>query len=77
MSRLEILINQLCPYDVEYVLFRDICQYIRGITYNKQQEVKTENSDTWKVLRANNITLSTNTLNFDDVKSVDKSVKVT
>ena len=76
MPKLKQLINELCPDGVEYVLFRDVCQYIRGITYNKQQEVKTENSDTWKVLRANNITLSTNTLNFDDVKSVDKSVKV-
>ena len=58
------------------MFYFDICQYVRGITYNKSQEVKTEDSDTWKVLRANNITLSTNTLNFDDVKKVDKSVKV-
>ncbi|MDE6849401.1 MAG: restriction endonuclease subunit S, partial [Ruminococcus sp.] len=50
--------------------------YIRGITYNKSQEVKTADSNTWKVLRANNIILSTNTLNFDDVKVVNKDVKV-
>lgn len=76
MTKLKKLINELCPNGVEYVLFSDICQYVRGITYNKSQEVKTEDSDTWKVLRANNITLSTNTLNFDDIKKVDKSVKV-
>ncbi|MDE6425255.1 MAG: restriction endonuclease subunit S [Ruminococcus sp.] len=76
MPKIYDLINKLCPDGVRYVLFSDVCKYTRGITYNKAQEVKTENSDTWKVLRANNITLSTNTLNFDNVKKVDKSVKV-
>ena len=47
---------------------------MRGITYNKGQE--SHNGIGIKVLRANNITLDYNTLNFDDIKIVDKNVKV-
>lgn len=49
--------------------------YIRGVTYNKSQE-STDPNDSWRVLRANNITLNANILNFDDVKLVSKVVRV-
>ena len=75
MSRLEELIQQYCPDGLEYKSFFDVCDFVRGITYNKQQEARTE-VNAHKVLRANNITLNFNTLNFDDVKFVVNDVKV-
>lgn len=76
MSKLEKLIQQYCPDGVEWKMFYDVCDLIRGITYNKSQEAKTETEDTHKVLRANNITLYLNVLNFEDVKLVSKDVVV-
>ena len=75
MSRLEALIQRYCPDGVEWKAFFDVCDLIRGITYNKDQEAKSP-INAHKVLRANNITLNLNTLNFDDVKLVSKDVVV-
>ena len=75
MSELEKLIKELCPDGVEYKAFFDICDYIRGITYNKNDEIN-DGSSGIKILRANNITLETNTLNFDDIKTVSNDVKI-
>ena len=52
----------------------EVCDYIRGITYNKSAE--TTEVDGWKVLRANNITLETRKLNFNEVKHVKKTIRV-
>ena len=76
MESIEQMIVRLCPEGVEYKSFSEIGSYIRGITYNKAQENNTGDGEGWKVFRANNITLSSNTLNYDDVKVVQKSVKV-
>ena len=76
MSKLEKLMQQYCPDGVEWKMFYDVCDLIRGITYNKSQEAKTETEDAHKVLRANNITLYLNVLNFEDVKLVSKDVVV-
>ena len=73
---------QLLPYlerlldgeTVEWKTLGEVCEYIRGITYNKAAE--TNDSDGWKVLRANNISLTTRTLNFNEVKRVKKTTKV-
>lgn len=75
MSKLNKLIQELCPNGVEYRKLGEIGEYIRGVTYDKKSEVQNE-CDAWKVFRANNITLSSNTLNFNDIKLVSKSVKV-
>jgi len=75
MSKLSEMIARLCPNGVEYKRFSEVCLYIRGVTYGKSQEIRS-GEDGWKVLRANNITLSTNSLNYDDVKVVSKKVKV-
>lgn len=75
MSRLSEMIKKLCPNGVEYKRFDEVCSYVRGVTYNKSQEIH-GTEDGWKVLRANNITLATNSLNFDDVKVISKAVKV-
>lgn len=76
MSKLEELIQELCPNGVEYKKFDNVCQYIRGITYNKTQEAKMDDVNPWKVMRANNITLGYNVLNFEDIKLVKRKVKV-
>ena len=75
MSKLEELIQELCPDGVEYKPFFDIAKYIRGVTYNKSCEV-TDGSDGYKLLRANNITLANNSLNLDDIKTINFGVKV-
>ena len=76
MESIEQMIKRLCPKGVEWKSFSEIGSYIRGITYNKAQENNTGDGEGWKVFRANNITLSSNTLNYDDVKVVQRSVKV-
>ncbi len=76
MSRLSELLEELCPDGVEYRCFEDCCEYVRGITYNKSNEARNDSEPVWRVLRANNITLSSNTLNFDDVKLIEKTVRV-
>lgn len=75
MSKLEELIQELCPDGVEYKPFFDIAKYIRGVTYNKSCEI-TDGSDGYKLLRANNITLANNSLNLDDIKTINFGVKV-
>ena len=75
MSKLKDLIAEFCPHGVEFVNFFDVCNYIRGVTYNKNDEIN-DGSEGIKVLRANNITLETNTLNFEDVKIVSPNVRV-
>ena len=74
MSEIDELIKQYCPNGVEYNKFEEVASYIRGITYNKSQESK--NNEGIKVFRANNISLKTNTLNYEDVKVVSTVVKV-
>ena len=60
---------------VEWKKLGEICTYYRGVTYNKKQEVSLGSGGT-KILRANNITLDSNTLNFDDIKEVSSDVKI-
>ncbi len=50
----------------------EVCNLVRGITYEKDDEVQ-ENG--LKVLRANNINLD-NSLNFEDIKQISKSVNL-
>ena len=76
MTHLEELIRSECPNGVQYYAFPEVCAYIRGITYNKTQEVPDSEANSHKVFRANNITLSSNTLNYDDLKYVSSEVKV-
>ncbi len=73
MSRLDDLIAERCPDGVPYLSIIETADYVRGLTYNKHDE---QSDGPISVLRANNITLSSNTLNFDDVKRVKGSVRV-
>lgn len=60
---------------VEWKKLGDVAFFYRGVTYNKNQEVAL-NSGGIKILRANNITLETNSLNYDDIKEINPSVKI-
>lgn len=73
MSRIDDLLQELCPSGVAFCSVSDVAKYVRGITYSKHQE---QTDGPVCVLRSNNITLSSNTLSFDDVKRVSSSVKV-
>ncbi len=73
MSRIDALIAELCPDGVPYFSLTSVSKYIRGITYSKYDE---QVDGSISVLRANNITLSSNTLNFSDVKRVSSTVRV-
>jgi type I restriction enzyme S subunit len=74
MSKIDELIKKHCPDGVEFRTLGEVCEYVRGITYSKVQEVQSGKGT--MVLRANNITLNTNTLNFDDVKVISSEVKI-
>ena len=72
-----VLISHNTPplnVNVEWKTLGEVCDYIRGITYSKTAE--TTDSCGWKVLRANNITLETRTLNFDEVKRVKSATRI-
>lgn len=73
MSGIDDLIQELCPDGVEHTGVLDIADYVRGITYSKNDE---DSAGEIQVLRANNITLASNTLNFEDVKRVSSHVRV-
>jgi type I restriction enzyme S subunit len=73
VSRIEGLIQQLCPDGTPYKTVADAATYVRGVTYSKHHE---QVNGPIQVLRSNNITLSSNTLNFDDVKTVSDAVRV-
>lgn len=73
MSHIDELISDLFPEGAPYVSVTDVAEYVRGVTYSKHDE---QDDGLTRVLRANNITLSSNTLNFEDVKRVSGSVRV-
>ncbi len=74
MHKIERLLQTLAPEGVEFRKLGDIGEYIRGVTYKKNQEINNLECGI-KVLRANNITLS-NHLNFEDIKVINKNVKI-
>ena len=74
MSKIEKLIDELCPDRVEFMKLGELADHVRGVTYGKKDE--TQSRDGWKILRSNNISLSSNTLNFDDVKVISKTARV-
>jgi len=62
-------------HDCKFTLAKleDVCSAIRGVTYSNEDEVE----EGLKILRANNITLATNELNFDDVRNIKADFAVT
>lgn len=72
MNRIDDLISKHCPNGVPFKPVGELADYVRGLTYSKADEAS---DGPIKVLRANNITLSSNRLNFDDVKTVSAAVR--
>ena len=74
MSNLNYMDKLLAGVKIEWKSLGEVAEYIRGLTYSKTNE--SSNSIGYKVLRANNITLSDNSLNFNDIKIVKFDTKV-
>lgn len=74
MSGLNYLEKLLDGAGVEWKRLGDVAKYVRGLTYNKSSE--STDGQGYRVLRANNITLSGNCLNLTDVKVVRFDTKV-
>lgn len=55
------------------VALGDICEFIRGLTYSKIDEVEFSNN---AVLRATNIDLESNKLNLEEIRYINSSVKI-
>jgi len=66
VSRIDELIAELAPQGVPHKTVSEVAVYVRGVTYSKDDE---QPDGPVRVLRSNNITLSSNTLNFDDVRT--------
>jgi type I restriction enzyme M protein len=49
----------------------DLCELIRGVTYSKNDEVESNGN---KILRANNIKLDSNSIDFTDIKHISKDI---
>ena len=73
LNKIEALIEKLCPEGVEFVELGEIATYTRGVSYKKSDE---QVDGSIRVLRSNNITLESNQLNFDNVKTLNSSVRV-
>ncbi|ELY4229587.1 restriction endonuclease subunit S [Cronobacter malonaticus] len=74
MSKLSYLDKLLDGVVVEWKTLGEVAKYIRGLTYSKSNE--SADGQGYRVLRANNITLSSNCLNLNDVKLVKFDTKV-
>ena len=57
----------------EIKILDDVCTFERGLTYAKGDEV---NISSKGVLRSNNVDLSTNTLNFDEIKYLREDFEI-
>ncbi|WP_137034605.1 restriction endonuclease subunit S [Klebsiella pneumoniae] len=74
MSKLSYLDKLLDGVIVEWKPLEEVAKYIRGLTYSKSNE--STDGQGYRVLRANNVTLSSNCLNLNDVKVVRFDTKV-
>ncbi|HDT5933118.1 TPA: restriction endonuclease subunit S [Enterobacter kobei] len=74
MSELSYLEKLLDGAEVEWRALSEVATYVRGLIYSKSNE--SADGQGLRVLRANNITLSGNHLNFNDIKVVRFDTKV-
>ena len=51
----------------------EVCEFARGLTYKKTDEVEQSSN---AVLRANNVSLETKSLNFDEIKFIREDFKI-
>ena len=57
----------------EILSLGEVCEFSRGLTYKKSDEVECPAN---AVLRANNITLETGEINFDEVKYISDEIEI-
>jgi type I restriction enzyme M protein len=57
----------------QFVPLSDLCELVRGVTYNKEDEV---DDDGYRILRANNIKLDSSRVDFTDIKQISKKLKL-
>jgi type I restriction enzyme S subunit len=67
MSRIEDLIQDLCPEGVMYFPLTSVARIDRGLTYQKSDE---DPNGSIAVLRSNNIDQASNTISLTDVKKL-------
>lgn len=60
-------------FGIKVVKLSDICTFSRGLTYSKDDEVGFSGN---VVLRANNIDLDSNSLNFENLRYIKDSIKI-
>jgi len=66
------VISAQCATAYPLVSLENLCSYVRGVTYSKQDEVTANGLG---VLRANNIDEKTSQFKFDDIKLVSKHLE--
>lgn len=70
----EIIIGQSRKRsDFKLMKLSEICDFSRGLTYSKSDEVEKSNNI---VLRASNIDLNSNSLNLEDLRYIKDSIKI-
>ena len=65
--------TRVLPTGWEEKTLGEVCSFDRGLTYKKSDEVSLSSN---VVLRANNIDLSTNSLNFDELKYLSPNFEI-
>ena len=76
MSRIDDLIQELCPDGVTHLALGEVATYVRGVTYAKTDEVAVGGVG---ILRSNNIKIPENVLDLTDIKRIrlDSNLKET
>ncbi len=67
-----VIDNQISNCNFRTVSLKDLCYYVSGVVYSGRDE----RNEGLAILRANNITLDTNQLNFNDIRYIDNTIKI-
>lgn len=73
MSRIDDLIKDLCPDGVAIERLGNVAQYVRGVTYSKNDEVNTGGVG---ILRSNNIDVKKSTIDLSNLKTIRSDAKL-
>lgn len=73
MSRIDDLIQELCPAGVPEVSLGSVAEYVRGVTYSKNDEVSEGGVG---ILRSNNINVHTRTIDESNLKLIRSGAKL-
>lgn len=70
---LKLLVN-FHSSNLKIVPLKNLCYWVRGVTYSRSDEI--QSNDGIAIIRANNITLDTNQINFDSVRYIRKDFNI-